>query len=336
MEKNILRDQEIPKLLREFLIYMQTIKGKSKQTVHEYYLDLRIYLRFLKKFKLNLEEDVNDIDITDIDIKFIEQITLMDTYEFLNYLANDRPKFHNSEHSEMGISSRSRARKTSSIKAFFTYLVDKAHVLTINPVATIDFPSKIKEIPKYMTLEQTTEFLNAIDGPYKERDFCMMMLFLNCGLRVSELVSINLNDISNDTIKVMGKGSKERMLYLNDVCLEAIEQYLAVRITPKEKDKNALFISKHLNRINVQTVKWIVKKYVSQAGLDNTQISAHKLRHTAATLMYSNGVDIKTLRDVLGHKNLDTTMIYTHISDADLKQASNINPLSNFKKAEKK
>lgn len=332
MEKNILKEQDIPKLLREFLIYMQTIKGKSKQTVHEYYLDLRIYLRFLKKFKENLDIDINDIDISEINIDFIKEITLIDTYEFLNYLANERPKFHNSEHSEIGISSRSRARKISSIKAFFVYLVDKAKVLEINPVATIDFPAKIKEIPKFMTLEQTTEFLNAIDGPYKERDFCMMMLFLNCGLRVSELVSINLNDISNDTIRVFGKGRKERILYLNDVCLDAIDEYLKVRIKPKEKDKNALFISKHQNRINVQTVKWTVKKYVTEAGLDASQISAHKLRHTAATLMYTNGVDIKTLRDVLGHKNLDTTMIYTHISDADLKQASNINPLSNFKK----
>ena len=334
--KNYLQDPNIPEVLRKFLIYTQTIQGKSKKTTEEYCLDLRLYLRFLKKRKIKSDDKIDDIDIIDVDLDFVKNITLDDTYEFLAFLANERVRFHTSEHSELGISSTSRARKISAIRSFFKYLVDKANLLQVNPISNLDIPQKSKTLPKYLTIDESTKFLSAIDGQFKERDLSIMLLFLSCGLRVSELVGINVNDINELALRVRGKGDRERMVFMNEHCVDAINEYVKVRLKPKEEDKNALFISRQGNRINVQTVKWLVKKYASTSDVNRDDISAHKLRHTAATLMYSNGLDIRTLQEVLGHKNLDTTMIYTHIDNANLRSAAQINPIANIKITPKK
>ncbi len=334
-EHNYLTDQSLPEILRNFLTYTQTVQEKSKKTTIEYALDLRLFLRYLKKMKSDLSCDINDVDISDIDIFFIKSITSSDTYDFIAYLATERAVQQNSTHSKVGLSAISRSRKVSAIRSFFKYMVDKIHILTENPISVIELPAKSKKLPKYLDIDESTELLQAVDGTFKERDLCILLIFLSCGLRVSELVGINVNDIRGNALRVRGKGDKERMVFLNEICLETIENYLEVRLKPHEKDKNALFISRQGNRINVQTVKWLVKKY--SYAINRDDISAHKLRHTAATLMYSNGLDIRTLQEVLGHSNLETTMIYTHISDANLQSAATINPISrvNLQKKEK-
>lgn len=327
--KNYHTDKELPEAVRKFLTHIQTIQNKSDKTVDEYAIDLRLFFRFMVKHKNELNADVDGIDISKVDIEFIKLITYDDILAFLAFLANERVRFHKSENSALGISATSRARKISCLRSFFKYLTDKDKVLDVNPVANLDIPQKNKTLPKYLSLEESESLLNSIDGKFRERDLCIIMLFLSCGMRVSELVGIDLQHIEHDKIRILGKGNKERMAYLNDMCIEAINDYLKVRLTPTLTDKNALFISRQGNRINVQTVKWLVKKYVTNAGLSGKGISAHKLRHTAATLMHSNGVDIRTLQEVLGHENLNSTMIYTHVENSNLRDAVKFNPISN-------
>lgn len=325
---------ESPPLLRDFMTYISTIRGKSDQTAREYFLDLRMFLRYMKRLRGLVAPDApfDQIDITDIDLPFIKDITLSDVYSFLEFIAHDRPQHQNSSVTEYGLSASSRARKISSIRAFFKYLTDKANLLEFNPVSNLESPSQRKSLPKYLSLEDCMALLSHVEGLYAERDYCILTLFLNCGLRVSELVGINLTDIRDRTLRVLGKGNKERMLFLNDACMDAIERYLPNRVKPHDIDKNALFTSKKRNRISTQTVKWMVKKYIGQAGLDQEKYSAHKLRHTAATLMYQNGVDIRTLQNVLGHVRLDTTMIYTHIDDLNVREAAERNPLAHIQR----
>lgn len=327
-----------PQVLRDFLAYIETVKGKSGKTANEYYLDLRMFFRYLKQ-KRGLADDIpfEEIPILDVDIEFIKSITLSDAYDFLMYTVQDRPKHLNSDTSPVGLTAASRARKVSALRSFFRYLTDKAHLLTHNPIQNLEYPSIRRSLPKYLTVDESIALLESVDGPFKERDYCILMLFLNCGLRVSELTGLNVSDIKENQIRVLGKGNKERMLYLNEACVDAINAYLPHRVQPnKTADAaGALFVSRQKNRIRKTTVEHLVKKYLAQAGLDATKFSAHKLRHTAATLMYKNGVDIRTLQDVLGHENVNTTMIYTHINDANMKEAAARNPLSSFHRAEK-
>ena len=331
-------ESQSPQVLNDFLAYLYTVKGKSSGTAHEYYLDLRMFFRFLKQQR-GLADGVpfDDIPIDDVDIAFLQTITLSDAYSFLLYTAQDRPKHGNSDHSEVGLLSASRARKVSALRSFFKYLTDKAHLLSHNPLQNLEYPSVRRALPKYLTVDESIALLESVDGPYKERDTCILLLFLNCGLRVSELCGLNLSDIKENQIRVLGKGNKERMLYLNEACVDAINAYLPHRLEPnRDADSaGALFVSRRRNRIRKTTVEHLVKKYIAQAGLDASKFSAHKLRHTAATLMYKSGVDIRTLQDVLGHDNLDTTMIYTHINDANMQEAANRNPLSGYKKTNK-
>ena len=320
---------EAPELLKDFLGYMQNIKGKSQKTVDEYYLDLRTFLRYIKilKKKVDREIEFNKIPIDDIDIDLIKTITLSDIYSFMDYSINER---HNS--------AKTRSRKTSSIKSFFSYLTNKRCLLALNPAEELEVPKTKKSLPKFLNLEQSIELLNSVDGKYKERDYCILTLFLNCGLRLSELVGLNLNDI-NLTARVMtvtGKGNKQRIVYLNDSCLEALRSYISVR--PNDtKDKKALFISRINKRMGVQAVQDVVYKYLKKIGLDGNGYSVHKLRHTAATLMYQHGsVDIRVLQEMLGHENLGTTEIYTHLSSEQLENAAAANPLAKIKLNEKK
>ncbi len=321
---------DAPRILRDFLTYISTIQGRSAKTAHEYYLDLRLFFRVLKRNKCLVPFDtpVDQIPIDDIDIEFLKGVTLSDTYDYLEYMSGERPKQQNSVATSYGITSNSRARKVSAIRSFFKYLTDKKNLLEVNPVSGLDSPKVHRGLPAYLTIDDSVSLLDAVQGRFAERDYCILTMFLNCGLRVSELAGLNLGDFQGDTVRVLGKGSKERTVYLNAACVAALEAYLPKRIEPHEKDRNALFTSRNRNRINVQTVKWLVKKYIGQAGLDTKKYSTHKLRHTAATLMYQNGVDIRTLQTLLGHENVNTTMIYTHIVDESLRDAVEKNPLS--------
>lgn len=317
--------QDMPVVLRDFLIYIGTVKGKSDKTVNEYFLDLRTFFRFLKLYygAIPSDSEFTEISILDIDIDFLQRIKLSDVYAYLSFCATER---HNT--------GTTRARKVSCLKTFFKYLCGKTGQLEVNPVLELDAPKTSRALPKYLTLEQSMALLNAVDGPYKERDYCMLTLLLNCGLRLSELVSINMRDVDSGDNKlyITGKGNKQRVIYLNDACIYAINKYREVRPNDGVKDKNAFFLSRLKRRISRETVQKIVYKYLDKIGLGSDGYSVHKLRHTAATLMYQYGnVDIRTLQDFLGHENLSTTEIYTHISSQKLKEASDANPLSGVK-----
>ncbi|MCI6851923.1 MAG: tyrosine recombinase XerC [Oscillospiraceae bacterium] len=331
------RYTDCPTILRDFLTYHETIKGQSQKTISEYYLDLRMFLRFIKLMRgdMPLNTRLDDIDIKDVDIEFIRSITTSDIFDFLSYLANDRVVNPDSSAPEYGISSTARARKLSAIKSFYKYLTVRTKQLQENPVADLEYPKLRKSLPRYLTLEQSAALLKAVSGQNEKRDYAILMLFLNCGIRRSELVGLNLTDVYEDRIRVVGKGDKERIVYFGAACRKAIDAYLVERNQKVLTDNRALFGSRDGNRISVTAVHRLVKKALLQAGLDATQFSAHKLRHTAATMMLSGGVDVKTVQEVLGHENLNTTQIYTHIENTELKVASEANPLSKLDFLEK-
>ncbi len=324
---------DTPPVLRDFLTYHETIMGHSKNTVDEYYLDLRLYFRFLKLHKgcVPPETDLDSISISDVDITLIADTTLSDVYEFLSYLSRDREKNQHARYTSYGLSASSRARKISTLRSFYKYLNVKAKLLDENPLADLDSPKIMKSLPRYLSLEDSKKLLSSVDGPNRERDYCILMIFLNCGLRISELIGLNISDIRPDHLRVLGKGSKERIVYLNDACVSAINSYLEIRKNIPSSDRNAFFLSSRRSRISRSTVHSLVKKYLGAAGLDSTKYSSHKLRHTAATLMLHNGVDVRTLQELLGHEHLNTTEIYTHVENEGLRQAANLSPLADFK-----
>ena len=331
------RYHDCPQILREFLIYHETIKGQSPLTISEYYLDLRMFLRFIKLMRndMPMNTDLETINIKDVDLHFVRSIDTSEIFDFLSYLANDRPVNPENPSPERGISASSRARKLSAIKSFYKYLTVRTKQLTENPVADLEYPKLRKSLPRYLTLEQSAALLQAVSGPNEKRDYAILMLFLNCGIRRSELVGLNLTDVYEDRIRVVGKGNKERFVYFGSACRKAIDAYLEERSQKVLSDNRALFGSRDNNRISVTAVHRLVKKALLQAGLDSTLFSAHKLRHTAATMMLSGGVDVKTVQEVLGHENLNTTQIYTHIENTELKIAAEANPLSKLDFSEK-
>ncbi len=317
--------QNCPPVIRDFLTYNETIKGKSSRSVEGYFLDLRSFFRYLLMVRKMVDADTpfEEIDISSVDIALIKTVTISDLYAFLVYCKNER-----------GNNAATRARKTSTLKIFFKYLSALTHQIDDNPTLLLESPKVKQALPKHLTLENSLELLSSVDGPNKERDYCILVLFLNCGLRLAELCALNLSSISENKLTVLGKGNKERTVYLNSACMEAINAYLAVR--PNDNipytDKNALFISRNHRRISNKTVQHLVKVYLQKSGLDGMGYSTHKLRHTAATLMYQHGdVDIRILKDILGHANLGTTQIYTHVSDKQIEDAVSKNPLANVK-----
>ena len=324
---------ESPRILIDFLSYHETIKAHSQKTVDEYFLDLRNFFRYLKQLRDRSLQDLpfEDISIKDIDLAFIKDITLTDIYGYMTYLSRDRVQHHNSENSNKGLSAASRARKLATIRSFFNYLCNKVHLLENNPCKDIDSPKLKKSLPRYLTLNESLSLLDAVDGNNRERDYCILTLFLNCGLRISELIGLNRNDIQEDALRILGKGNKVRIVYLNQACQDALKQYLAIRRPISGRDQDALFLSSQNKRISRSMVHALVKKHLSQAGLDSTQYSSHKLRHTAATLMLQNGVDVKAVQEVLGHEHLNTTEIYTHVDNDSLRVAAKANPLSRVK-----
>lgn len=321
---------EMPYAVQEYAMYLRNIRGLSAKTVNDYCMDLRTFFRFLKRSRdlVDPKLEFSEITVQDVDVDLIRTVRTFDIFEFMNFMADDRH-----------VASSSRQRMSTSLKSFFKYLTVHEKLLDKDPTENLTPPKKKKALPHFLSLEQSIELLEAVEGPDAERDRCMLTLFLNCGMRLAELVSLNVSDVrhNNATIRILGKGNKERMVYLNPACLEAIDAYLAVR--PKEGviDRDALFLSKRRTRISPKTVQYIVKKYLDKIGLSGPGYSVHKLRHTAATLMYRYGdVDIRVLQDILGHANLGTTEIYTHTSSEQMESAVNANPLANMKPRQKK
>lgn len=318
---------EAPPLLRDFLVYHETIQGHSRRTVDEYYLDLRSFFRFLKRDRRLVPAQIpfDQIPIDDVTIDLIRTVTLTDIYAYFNYLSRDR-----------GLNNASRARKVATIRSFYKYLTNKAKLLDVNLVQDLDAPRLKKVLPKYLDLDESLELLDHVEGKNATRDYCILTLFLNCGLRISELVGLNKTDVRGDQLRVLGKGNKERILYLNEACQQALSDWLTERDTLTLVDQEALFVTlQNRRRITRAAVHKLVKKHLSDAGLDSTQYSAHKLRHTAATLMLQNGVDVRTLQEVLGHDHLNTTQIYTHVDNEELRTAARANPLASVRQRKK-
>nr|WP_317818628.1 tyrosine recombinase XerC [Clostridium tetani] len=320
--KHIINYKEVIKMnnfevqqVEDFLTYLNTVKGMSPNTIKGYKSDLNMFFKFLlcnKKVSIDIEQ------ITD---NFISNIQLQDLHNFVKYLEVER-----------GNGANARSRKISSLKSFFEYLL-KMERIKNNPTINLEMPEIKKENPTYLTLKQCQKLLNAIDGDFKERDYCIITLFLNCGLRISELIKIDLDDIQDDILTVTGKGNKQRSIPLNDMCMNAIKDYLKIRNKNinKIKDVEALFLSKNYTRISTSGVSNTIKKHMKKAKLNPDKYTPHKLRHSAATLMLKHGnVDIRSIQEILGHKSVSTTQIYAHVDDEMLRKATSSNPLNNL------
>lgn len=327
--------EDLSPVVERFLRYKLIIQARSPQTVNEYRGDLHLFFSYLVATRNGMtpkDEGFDEVSIECVDDEFVKKVTTLEILEFLMFTANER-----------GNSAASRARKLSAIKALFKYLVATERLMEKNPAVDIEAPKKKSTLPKYLSQEESISLLTSVagdsDSKYRERNFCIITLFLNCGMRLSELCGINLSDIDRElrSLRVLGKGSKERLVYLNDACKEAIAAYLVVRARDHDhiKDKNALFLSRLGKRISNKTVQWVVYKYLEAAGLEYKHFSTHKLRHTAATLMYQEGgVDVLALKEILGHSQLSTTQIYTHVNNKQLEEAVSKNPLAKISPAD--
>ena len=317
-----IENNDLPECLNSFFNYSETIRGKSINTIKGYENDLTMFLRFMEVYKGNVSKRCNfdKIKINNIDNEFLNKIKLNDLYAFISFTEKYKSN-----------GNCARARKVASIKSLFKYLHDKVKIINENPALELESPKIDKRNPVYLSLDESKKLLSVIDGKYKERDYCIITLFLNCGLRLSELCGINISSIKEDTLTVIGKGNKERTIYLNDACLKALDSYFEIRNKDINKiiDKDALFISKNYKRIGKRSIELMLKKYLAKANLDTKKYTPHKLRHTAATLMFKYGnVDIRSLQEILGHKSVSTTQLYTHVDDEQLRKATNSNPLN--------
>ncbi len=319
---------KLPPILSEYSNYLTVIKGRSPKTVEQYLTDLRLFFRYLTASRSDAPtsgDEFDERDISGVDMEFVKSITREEVYEFLKFTSDERDNH-----------ARARARKLSSLKSFYKYLTIVMRYFSDNPVKDIESPPVKPALPKFLTLEESVQLLSAVksdtESDSRSRDFAIITLFLNCGMRVSELAAMNLSDVDRElrSARIVGKGSKERVVYFNDACHSALVDYLEVRRLDTEiKDKDALFLSRLHKRISVKTVQWMVYKYLDAAGLGHKKCSVHKLRHTAATLMYQTGeVDVRVLKDILGHEQLNTTQIYTHVSNSQMEAAMAKNPLS--------
>lgn len=326
---DFLEKSKHPKRVIEFLNYLENVKGKSINTIKGYSVDLGLFFKFLKVYKgleNNIElEKIEEVEISDLGDNFIKDITLSDIYAFLAFLEKVRNN-----------SAYARARKVATLKSFFKFLNSKIKLIDENPTAELESPKINKRHPVYLTLDQSITVLNSMDKENKNyyRDYCILTLFLNCGMRLSELCNIEIEKIKGDTLTIIGKGNKERTVYLNEASIAAIENYLKNRNDSKatEEAKKYLFLSSKYRPINKRSVEILVKKHIENAGFKDQKYTPHKLRHTAATLMYKYGnVDIRSLQNILGHENISTTQIYTHVDDETLREAVKTNPLANIK-----
>lgn len=314
---------DIPIFLIDFLNYLQTIKSLSDKTIKEYYYDMKLYLKYVMYRKnYGVYENIEEIDIKKFDVNLLKEVTLIDIHSYLAFRDTTRSN-----------SSTTRARKISSLRTFYKYMTNVAKLLDYNPTLELESPKQKKRNPVYLTLDESKRLLKIItlnkNPVLMRRDFAIVLTFLTTGLRLSELSSMNVNSIKDLKFTVVGKGNKERTVYMTEACKYAIDQYLAVRPKVDEKEK-ALFLSTRKTRMSNRAIQHMIEKYLNMAGFDTRVYSTHKLRHTAATLMYKEGVDIRTLQKILGHVSVATTQIYTHVEDEDMKEAIEINPLSHI------
>jgi len=319
--KKSINEYSIPVMLEDYLNYMETIRGKSPLSVSEYFFDLRTFYRFCAvRLKLVEGKEYIKVDIGTLSEDFLKNIKLQDLHAYITYIGKVRKNCN-----------KTKARKVASLRAYFKYLCNVVDYIDSNPADRLELPKIESRQPVYMSLEDARKLLESIEGRFKERDYAIIAVFLNCGLRLSELVGINMKNIRGDILTVIGKGDKERTVYLNNACKRAIGDYISNRPQPVEPNDDALFLSARRKRIAAKSVQDLVEKHLRKAGLSGMHYSPHKLRHTAATLMYQYGnVDIRALQDILGHENISTTQIYTHINDERLKDAVDRNPLNNL------
>mgnify|MGYP004454101997 FL=1 len=319
---------DIPDDVVDYLHYLDFVKLRSPRTVNGYYLDLRGFFRYMMRRWQRVADDTppEEIVLTGIATADIQTITKHDIFDFLDHArsADNGPK--------------ARARKLSALKGFFNYMCTQVNRLPANPTENISLGSPAKALPKYLTQDEAVALLSNIQSDFYERDYCILTLFLNCGMRLAELVTIDMGDFRDDTIRIVGKGNKERLVYLNDACLDALQRYKKVRASlPNLADRDALFVSKRTGkRLSARRIEQIVARCLQSAGLSGRGFSPHKLRHTAATLMYQGGVDMLALKEILGHENVSTTQIYTHINREQLKKAVAASPLATQKYVEQK
>lgn len=313
-------------IVDDYLNYLKAARGRSESTVKEYYYDIRQFLRYMRIRKEHLKvESLDEVSIEDVDIELLETIKKSDIYAYISYLDSTR-----------GNSGRTKFRKISSVRSFFDYLTYKIELLDKNPTENIDMPKIERSLPVYLTLEEAVHLLNIVENSkqkeiYRLRDYAITTLFLNCGLRLSELANLNIADLNKDnTLRIMGKGSKERLVYLNGSVQEALRGYLRKR-NELEVDQDALFLSMRKNRMSNRSIQHMLEKHLKAAGFDTRKYTVHKLRHTAATLMYQYGnEDLKSLQEILGHESVSTTQIYTHVNLEDIRYTMSQNPLSNM------
>lgn len=330
MASQKINPKECPRYLNEFFTFQRVVKIKSERTLESYYIDLRIFLRYVKLTKGDVRPDtpMKDITISDIPIEWVRDFSKLDILNYLSYVATER-----------GNTAKTRHRKLASLKVFYKCLYRDLNLIPNDPTKDIDYPKMHEHLPKFLTLNDSIKLLENMnkDDPYYYRDYCIITLFLNCGMRLSELVGLNLQDVNLDerTMRLLGKGNKERIIHINDACADSIVQYVSERETsPVEPD--ALFLSKRGTRITNRRVQQIVDNALRDSNLDNQGYSTHKLRHTAATLMYQHGnVDTLILKEILGHKSISTTEIYTHISNESVKEAMDASPLANIRSKNK-
>ena len=319
---------DIPDDVVDYLHYLDFVKLRSPRTVNGYYLDLRGFFRYMMQRWQRVADDTppEEIVLTGIATADIQTITKHDIFDFLDHArsADNGPK--------------ARARKLSALKGFFNYMCTQVNRLPANPTENISLGSPARALPKYLTQDEAVTLLSNIQSDFYERDYCILTLFLNCGMRLAELVTIDMGDFRDDTIRIVGKGNKERLVYLNDACLDALQRYKKVRASlPNLADRDALFVSKRTGkRLSARRIEQIVARCLQSAGLSGRGFSPHKLRHTAATLMYQGGVDMLALKEILGHENVSTTQIYTHINREQLKKAVAASPLATQKYVEQK
>ena len=314
---------DIPNDVVEYLHYLDFVKMRSPRTINAYYLDLRGFFRFMMAMqwsRVPRDTPLEEINLKDISTEDIKKITKRDIFSYLDYVRSTDAN-----------GGKARARKLSALKGFFSYLVTQVNKLQENPTEGISLGSPKKALPKYLTAAESIDLLKNIQSDFYERDFCMITLFLNCGMRLTELVTINMGDFKQDTIRITGKGNKERLVYLNGACLEALDHYKKARaaLPNLPADERALFVSKRTGkRLTARRVEQIVARCLQSAGLSGRGFSPHKLRHTAATLMYQGGVDMLALKEILGHESVSTTQIYTHINQERLRAAVKASPLA--------
>lgn len=321
---------ECPYYLNDFFTYQRVVRLKSERTIESYYVDLRLFLRYLKVKHGVIPQDTpfKFIDIADVPLEYIKSFTKLDALQYLNYVASVR-----------GNTAKTRHRKLASLRMFFKCLYRDLNIIDSDPTKDVDYPKMHEHLPKFLTLDESVNLLENMntDDPFYLRDYCIITLFINCGMRLSELVGLNMQDINLDerSMRLLGKGNKERIIHINDACADAIVSYLPTR-KESETERNALFLSKQGNRISNRRVEQVVENALKDSNLDNRGLSTHKLRHTAATLMYQHGnVDTLVLKEILGHKSISTTEIYTHISNDTLKKAMDASPLANIKNKKK-